>query len=201
MPSKAVSELVGKRVKAIRTGHGWSVRRFVEECQSAGWQVTASQIENIEGVKREGRGPRRDVSVDELLALAWVLDVNPLVLLLPAERAEYAVTPSVEADALDVYRWLIAQAGRPSGQTESFEVARSKLSSGLPCVPDTELPRAGDLTVAEAGPHWNAIATTANAVARAVWETGLAQGEGEAFLRLLQPLVANVLVAAEQDIL
>ncbi len=103
------SAIVGNQVKAIRQGRGWSVRRLVDECRSVGWTVTASQIENIEGVQRRGRTERRRVSVDELLALSYVLKVRPIDVLIPNEmdRGElYNIAPDVSVTTSNAYVWI-----------------------------------------------------------------------------------------------
>lgn len=91
------------------------MRKMVEACQAAGFNVTSNVIENIEGIERPGR-PRRPVTVDELMALAYVLDVSPLVLLFPADRVEYPLTSTTSADLERVYRWLVGRARRPGAE-------------------------------------------------------------------------------------
>ena len=110
------SEITGRRIKTLRKAKGWSVRRLVDECAAVGFEVTSNVIENIEGIQRErahGSQRRRGITVDELMALALVLDVSPLALLLPEEPSAYPITPDVQPSAESVYQWLIATLERP----------------------------------------------------------------------------------------
>lgn len=188
--------MVGKRLKELRKAREWSVRRFVEESQAANRPFTAAQIENIEGVRRKDHGSRREVSVDELFGLAWVLDVSPIVLLLPAEQAEYTVTGHDQAEVLDVYRWLVGQAGRPPS-TRSADWWQ--LRKALPWLPETERPGVRSLSVAEAGPHWNLLVGHAKSIGKDIEpHPALRRDDGAAYLQTLAPLLASILRALDE---
>ena len=73
-------------------------------------ELTAAVIANIETGRRDAEGHRRrDVTVDELLAIALALDVPPVELQLPQEGEAVAVTPNVDATRSDLASWLKAE--------------------------------------------------------------------------------------------
>lgn len=135
-----ISDLVGRRIRELRTGRGWSVRRLVDECKAVGVKITSNVIENIEGQQRPKGQPgrrRREISVDELISLAYVLDVSPLVLLLPEQPSEYPVTPTRSVSMAEVYLWMIGKLERPGIPTgfthiEEEQFARLKFRKELP---------------------------------------------------------------------
>lgn len=108
--SQPVSTVVGARVRELRQLLGWSVRRLVDELHTkTGMQVTAAQIENLEGAQRKRRNEQRRVSVDELLALAFTLGVHPVNLLVPNrldDDAPYDVAPKVTTTAAKARHWI-----------------------------------------------------------------------------------------------
>jgi transcriptional regulator with XRE-family HTH domain len=89
----------------LRRTRGWSARRLAEEMAEAGMKWDRSTVANTEN-------GRRPVTVEELLALAYVLDVAPVHLLVPpvdGEGADYAVTPTVTATSGRVRSWIIGR--------------------------------------------------------------------------------------------
>src|SRR4051812_45882768 len=110
-PLEAPSDVVAQRVQEVRRRRGWnSAERFAAECDRAGVpHLTASVIANIESGRPDGQGRRRrDVSVEELLALAYVLEVSPLDLLVRPEDdvKPYHVTPGRADSARAVRLWI-----------------------------------------------------------------------------------------------
>lgn len=83
-------EAIAKQVKDRRKARGWSAERLADEMKAIGipWQrMTVANLEN---------GRRPVVGIDELLALAVVLNVNPILLLVPLDLADdepYDVSP------------------------------------------------------------------------------------------------------------
>lgn len=102
------SDVVAERVAASRRKRGWTARQLAERCAELGaTQITAATLANIESGRRDKDGRRRrDVSVDELLALALALDVAPVHLLVPERVEPYQVTPTVENDTVLVRNWV-----------------------------------------------------------------------------------------------
>ena len=106
-----VSDVVGGRVREVRKRCDWTTAELAEQCASKGMpQLTASVLNDIETGRRAVNGSRRrTVSVDELLALALVLDVAPVHLLVPIEgdgQEPYQITPEVQASRANVRAWI-----------------------------------------------------------------------------------------------
>lgn len=74
-PHRAIAD----RVKALRKGRGWSAQRLADEMVKVGISWDRSIVANLEN------GRRASVSVEEWLALAYVLDVAPVNVVVPTE--------------------------------------------------------------------------------------------------------------------
>jgi transcriptional regulator with XRE-family HTH domain len=75
---ESASSTVANRVQQLRKRHGWSVARLAAECAKVGApQLTANVLTNL--LSRQQR--RRDLTVEEVGALAAVFDVVPATLL------------------------------------------------------------------------------------------------------------------------
>jgi transcriptional regulator with XRE-family HTH domain len=99
---------VAARIRAVRRKRELTVSELAERCATAGFpELTEAALYNLEG-RRTGKRPPRPVSVDELLALARVLQVAPVHLLVSpdAEDEPYHVTPGVTAPARQVRYWI-----------------------------------------------------------------------------------------------
>lgn len=101
-PSKAVSE----RIRALRQAAGKSVAALADEVAATGVPMTRDSLGNI-----EYRG--RPVTVEELWALAYVLNISPSELCLPARRRQEDGTHVMSAPIPEesngisaVRRWL-----------------------------------------------------------------------------------------------
>lgn len=101
--------LIAKRVRTLRTDRGWNAQQLADRMSEVGvaWQRgTVAKLEN---------GRRASVSVEEWLSLAWVLEVSPLVLILPDDPdAEFPITPLVPSRAELVYRWIVGSKPIPA---------------------------------------------------------------------------------------
>lgn len=97
------TKLIMDEVTRMRTGLDWSAARLAEEMAAAGVPWTRDVVVNLEN------GRRKTLAVHEVLALACVLNVNPLALLAPGEGAEaprIPVLPNVLLSALIARYWL-----------------------------------------------------------------------------------------------
>ena len=89
-------------------------------------QITAAVITNLETRRRPGR----EVTTEELLALAWVLDVPPVQLLAPlGEGQALEVVPGESPGPLDILAWM---ADDPSPAQMSFLRKRDEEGRPLP---------------------------------------------------------------------
>jgi transcriptional regulator with XRE-family HTH domain len=103
----SVRDVVSYRVQELRKRRGLTGRQLADKCAAAGAaHITRDFVTSLET-------RRRGVSVDDVLVLAYVLDVAPLVLLgLSESRGEVVtLTDSVRvADAEQWRNWLVGDA-------------------------------------------------------------------------------------------
>lgn len=104
MTNFSASDLAGKRIREAREAKGWRVKDLADHCAKAGaGHITAAVITNLETRRRA----TREITADELLALAYVLDVPPVQLISPLngdERLE--VVPGVMFGPLEATGWI-----------------------------------------------------------------------------------------------
>jgi transcriptional regulator with XRE-family HTH domain len=105
----AQTGIIVDAVKQARLAKGWSAAQLADEMKAVGVPWNASVVENLE------YGKRKSLRVHELLALAWVLEVNsPLDLLVPESEdgdQMYPVTPSILVFRQAVRGWLLGETG------------------------------------------------------------------------------------------
>lgn len=95
--------MLASRLKVIRGRRGLTVQELAKLCVEQGASdLTATTIYNIESGRPDDSGKRRRrVTVEELMALATVLEVAPVHLLIPLDDNEaYEVTPGREVSAV-----------------------------------------------------------------------------------------------------
>ena len=138
----SVSDAVARRIKEARARRGWTAKQLAEQCAARGLtRLTHSVLNNIESGRHNNAGERkRDVSVDELLGLALVLDVAPLHLLALPESAggEIAVRllPGVAvSDNPDLLLWMRGEKALPEND------ARLYYASAMERLPATDSQR------------------------------------------------------------
>ena len=95
MTNLVASQTVAKRVQEVRKKRGLTVKQLAGRCSELGApELTASALYNLESGRRDGAGHRRrPVTVDELLALAYVLSVAPIHLLVPVAGDDPTTEP------------------------------------------------------------------------------------------------------------
>lgn len=98
--SPSPSEVLAARVVELRKRHGWSQAELADRMSSYGLGWGPTTVTKVE------KGDRQ-VSVDEFVALAYVLGVSPAALVTPtAYRAGLAVTPNTTLAGPTVWRWF-----------------------------------------------------------------------------------------------
>ena len=124
------SGAVAARLKELRRRRGWSAAKLAEQCARAGAPgLTASVLANIETGRPDAAGTRRrDITVDELLTLAYVLNVAPLhLLVLPAERepgtAMHVLPGTTVTDPDLLTRWLRGEEALPGTDHRAYYTA------------------------------------------------------------------------------
>lgn len=95
-----VRDVIGERLRQLRMKHGWQQQELAEELDGIGWPMDRTAVAKIET-------GARNVSVEDLLALAAALGVEPSALLLPRDDyADISVTPVLNAPAWRVRAWM-----------------------------------------------------------------------------------------------
>jgi len=116
MTSAGASDWIGQRVREIRDSRGWTANDLAARCGEAGSpEITKAVLANIEGGRRDKDGTRRrEVTVDELLALALALEVPPLLLFVPLSYGDtLQVTRVMEMDPLESAVWVTGERDAP----------------------------------------------------------------------------------------
>ncbi|MBC3842120.1 helix-turn-helix transcriptional regulator [Streptacidiphilus sp. 4-A2] len=123
----SVSDAVARRIKEARARRGWSAKQLAERCAEHGLTgLTHAVLNNIESGRPNALGERkRDVSVDELLGLALVLDVAPIHLLTLPDSAEtelaVRVTPATAVnDNAALLQWVRGEKPLPESDSRLY---------------------------------------------------------------------------------
>lgn len=113
-----VGQRVAENVKRLREIRGkLSTRTLAERLKEQGRPIPATGITKIEaGV--DARSALRHVDVDDLVALAIELGVNPSRLLLPVDGDTVALTPETTVPLRDAWDWADGKAPLPSAEEE-----------------------------------------------------------------------------------
>lgn len=104
------------RVREVRAKRGWSAERLAQEMRGAGIDWSRGVVAKIES------GRRQDISVAELLALSYVLEVSPVHMLVPPDDGDepYQVTPQVSVPARQVREWIRGYEMLPGGDRRLY---------------------------------------------------------------------------------
>ena len=123
---------VAANVKRLRLARGMSLRALSEALGSAGRSLSQDAINKIENGAKEGSKSVRRVDVDDLVALAAALRVNPSALLLPLtdDPADVIALAGVgEVNAEKAWDWMDGELpiedikpGDPQGAILQFQV-------------------------------------------------------------------------------
>jgi transcriptional regulator with XRE-family HTH domain len=91
-----------RRMAELRRAAGWSAEEFAQRCRDAGMpHVTRNLVANIE------TGRRSYIDVNEWLTFAFILNVSPMVLLVPDDdSAHYLMTPGHNTSAEQARTWI-----------------------------------------------------------------------------------------------
>lgn len=119
------TSVIAQRVKLLRRERGFSAERLAEEMDRVGVPFDKTVVANLE------TGRRRYVTVQELFALALVLDASPMHLLARPDEPDdpYLVTPTVPNSQRVVRGWL---AGRRPLHGQDFNRFVSAVPSSDP---------------------------------------------------------------------
>jgi transcriptional regulator with XRE-family HTH domain len=106
--------LIAERVKKLRVDRGLSAQRLADELNKVGipWErMVVTKLEN---------GRRASVSVEELWALAYVLDVAPIDLVQIQQDGFVSITPDLAIPADEARAWARGDEPAPGQDPRSF---------------------------------------------------------------------------------
>lgn len=114
MNGPSPTEVLAKRCRAYRLWREWSADELGRRCREAGLEKwNRSVVANLES------GRRQSTSVDEVLVLAYVLGVPPVMMFIPlGEAPEVEITPKLRMHPWMAARWVM---GRPHGAALGLE--------------------------------------------------------------------------------
>lgn len=112
MANLSASDLAGRRIGEVRQRRDWTRKELADRCAAIGASdITATVITNLETRRRASR----QITVDELLVLAYILEVPPLYLFAPADGTEkLQIAREVQKDSIEGGAWIADDAGRPA---------------------------------------------------------------------------------------
>ncbi|MFJ9523099.1 helix-turn-helix domain-containing protein [Kitasatospora sp. NPDC101801] len=126
-PTLSVSDAAAVRLKEARTRRGWTTKQLADACGAAGAvKLTSAALSNIETGRRDSEGIRkRELSIDELVVLAVVLDIAPVHLLGLPDNSEpgttLQLTPKLAvSDAELLLEWFCGQKALPQSDSRQF---------------------------------------------------------------------------------
>jgi transcriptional regulator with XRE-family HTH domain len=115
--NSGVSDRVGAKVREHRQRLGLTREQLADRCTELGANnITASVLVNIEtGRPDKTTGARRrDITVDEVLVLAYALDVPPVVLFVePDNQTPLPITPKTQVSGWDALYWVTGEEQPP----------------------------------------------------------------------------------------
>ena len=108
MTEETVSDLVAENIREARKRRGWKPAELAARCADVrAPDITENAIENIESGRRANGRRRRDVTVDELLVLAYALDIAPVYLICGLDdTTEIPVTPQLSVTSIEARNWI-----------------------------------------------------------------------------------------------
>lgn len=158
-----VSRRVAENVRKLREKRRLTRQQVSDHLAALGRHILPSGVAKLEEEKDKGA---RRVDVDDLVALALVLDVSPLRLLLPetAEEDEYdQLTDVVSVSRRSAWKWARGEESLFAGTAYTIEPEGRGLEHGAEVYrrrsqfprenrPDLEVP-----PMERVGPHWGAL--------------------------------------------
>jgi transcriptional regulator with XRE-family HTH domain len=121
-----VSDLVAERLRGLLKDQGMTVRDLADRCKAVGMpKLTAQALYKLVGQRARKDRPPRPVTVDELLVLAYALDVNPLYLICGLDdEAVIPVAPQIRpVSAMEVWNWVQGLSALPGVDKEAYAMS------------------------------------------------------------------------------
>lgn len=105
---------IAQRVKELRGRRGWTAAQLGKALEKHDIRWDRFTVANLEN------GKRQNVTVQELFALALVLDVSPTNLIVPLDDRMYEVTPT-RAESADMVRsWVRGEEPLPGTDERTY---------------------------------------------------------------------------------
>lgn len=128
------SVVLAERLLAFRNRHGWSQADLAARMSECGYSWDRTTVAKIERAQNA-----RQVNVDELVSLAWVLGVSPPALLTPPGSDDFvALTPNTEVSSNShstvVWHWMTGN--DPYVARDADEVSDDDMRFYFESVPD-----------------------------------------------------------------
>jgi transcriptional regulator with XRE-family HTH domain len=99
-----MTAFTGRQVRAYRQLRGLSAEQLADAVDAAGLPFTRSQVTNLEAKRRT------TITVGEVLVLAKVLDVPPVLLIFPlGQDSTLEVVPGELADTWSAVKWFMGE--------------------------------------------------------------------------------------------
>lgn len=119
------SDAVAGRIREARKRRGWTSAETAARCTARGYRMSAAVLANIESGRPDLNGARRrDITIDELFALAAALDVPPVALMgMPEDHGHSAVslTTTVAIDnSDDLLLWIRGDKPLPGADSRVY---------------------------------------------------------------------------------
>lgn len=112
----SLSETVAEQVRRHRERLGMTREDLAERCEKLGYpELTYAAITNIERKNKAETKRRRDVTVDELMILAYALAVPPLLLVFPLGAVDWVHIPPRNNAMGPWWAWKWAAGMEPPG--------------------------------------------------------------------------------------
>lgn len=108
-PAAQPSDIVGQRIKELRRRIGWTAQQLGDRLTEAGLgkKITAATISNMETGRRVNGRRQRHLTIEEVVALAYVFGVGPGELLVsPMFEEPYEIVPGKSVPMHLVRAWL-----------------------------------------------------------------------------------------------
>jgi transcriptional regulator with XRE-family HTH domain len=131
----SAAEVIARRVRQLRTERGWSAQRLADRLA----EVDPTTILGRDVIANLENGRRREVSIDELLLLAYALDEPPWSLCTPSVDEASLRIGTVVVDPVGAWSWM-ATGGRLHGQDRDRFGRMAKRIAELTPIPDDSQP-------------------------------------------------------------
>lgn len=99
--------IAARRIRAVREQRGLTIKQLAARCAEIG----AADLTVVVLQRMETHG--RNISVNDIFAVAYALNVSPFVLFMPTQDVEMKITWDVTAWAHDVSSWWMGHQPRP----------------------------------------------------------------------------------------